>query len=159
MSSTKEKMPEAKPGDPMLKAVIYPDDKKIGCVLLQAMYGGDSSVPSLFFDNDLWALSPMKNPRPCSATAEQWRWLAKKWAGTLVVVLALTTILTGCAELDEPAGPTLRACDVCYYHNNTYTYHSLFFDDGRVVLVEPWSKFDIEGQGHFIVRTGPKRKL
>ncbi len=70
--------PAALPDEALLRAVIYPDSKKIGCVLLQAIYGGNSFVPQMF-DSKLWALAPLDNPRPVSGTQAQWQWLADLW--------------------------------------------------------------------------------
>ena len=56
----------------------------IACVLLQAVYGGNSHVPSQFFDTKLWAVAPPKEkPVLVSGTNEQWETLAKKWAAEL----------------------------------------------------------------------------
>lgn len=153
----KDAPPKALPGEPLLKAVIYPDAKKVGCVLLQAIYGGNSTVPSLFFEGKQWATAPLPNPRPCSATPAQWRWLAKRWAAVVVVAL----LASGCAEMEpwKPGDPVrVRACDTCYYRNNSYSYHSLYFADGKVVLVEPWSKIDVEGRGSYTVNDGSKKR-
>jgi hypothetical protein len=79
VSSKIEGPPEAKAGDAMVNAVIYPESKKVACVLLQAVYGGSSYVPQLF-DTKFWAVAPMPGARACSATIEQWRWLADHWA-------------------------------------------------------------------------------
>lgn len=62
-----------------IKAVIYPKSKKIACVLLQAVYGGNSHVCHLF-DTRLWAVAPPKeNPVGVSGTKKEWERLASEW--------------------------------------------------------------------------------
>lgn len=65
--------------EPSYKAVIYPKSKKIACVLLQAIYGGNSHVPHLF-DTRLWAVAPPKEkPVGVSGTKKEWEELADAW--------------------------------------------------------------------------------
>ncbi len=73
-----DRPPVAKPGEPLLKALIYPKDHKIACVLMQVIYGGSSQVPQLF-DTRFWETAPREGEVPAAGTAAQWRWLAKKW--------------------------------------------------------------------------------
>ncbi len=75
---SQETMPAAVPGEAVLRAIIYPDRKKIGCVLIQAAYGGNTVVPH-YFDSRQWATDLGENPRPCEATRTQWEWLAAYW--------------------------------------------------------------------------------
>lgn len=60
------------------RAVVYPEQKKIACVLLQAVFGGDSIVPQAF-DTKHWAVSPLPNPKPFTDTGANWMKLAERW--------------------------------------------------------------------------------
>lgn len=64
-------------------AVLYPETKQIGCVLLQAIYGGESIVASLFFDSAQWAVAPPQGVKPTMVrgTEAQWKKLASDWSG------------------------------------------------------------------------------
>lgn len=63
-----------------IRAVIYPEQKKIACVLLQTIFGGNSHIPSRYFDSDIWELSPeTPGAQMFFGTAEQWQQLGNKW--------------------------------------------------------------------------------
>lgn len=62
----------------LLKAIIFPEAKKVGCVLLQALVGGDSAVCNLF-ETDAWEVTTLDGAKPVAGTQDQWERLAKKW--------------------------------------------------------------------------------
>lgn len=62
----------------MMSAVIYPKQKKVACVLLQAVYGGDRRVPHMFA-TDLWAVYPEEGAVGFTDTRENWQKLADQW--------------------------------------------------------------------------------
>ena len=49
------------------------DLKRPGCVLLQAIMGGDSSKVSQLFGPDTWLLAPTPGLRLISGTEEEWK--------------------------------------------------------------------------------------
>jgi hypothetical protein len=59
----------------MAKAVYNPETGKVACVLLQAVYRGDLSIPQLFKTED-WELGPVEGQRMFNATKEQWEFIA-----------------------------------------------------------------------------------
>lgn len=62
------------------RGIIYPKTKQVACVLLQALYGGDSQVAH-FFPSRLWAVAPPPNdkPTPVQGTAAEWTELVARW--------------------------------------------------------------------------------
>lgn len=60
-----------------LKVVVDVQTKQVGCVLLQALYGGSSAVASMF-DTRHWVLAPNDNLRIVEGTLTQWQAHAKK---------------------------------------------------------------------------------
>ena len=62
------------------RALIFPAERRIGCVLLQAGCGADSSVCRLF-DIELWQTAPMSGGVVVSGTTEEWKRLAELWNG------------------------------------------------------------------------------
>jgi hypothetical protein len=64
----------------LIKAIVDPNSKQIGCVLLQAALGGDQSVVHLFDD---WLTAPTSGMGWAELTLPQWRDLAKKWNKTV----------------------------------------------------------------------------
>lgn len=65
----------------LIRCLIYPEEKKIGCVIVQAIAGGDSKIPGIFL-TEHWKLTPQKEGGVMmNATQEQWQALADKWNG------------------------------------------------------------------------------
>ena len=62
----------------LIRAVIYPEKKLIGCVLQQAAMGGDSSICQLF-DTSRWEVGGFTGGKGVSGTLEDWKKLAEKW--------------------------------------------------------------------------------
>lgn len=54
------------------------DTKRPGCVLLQAVYGGDSDAVSELFNSERWVLFPTKDMQLIRGTRAQWRRLSAK---------------------------------------------------------------------------------
>lgn len=64
----------------LFQAVVYPRNRKVACVLLQAVYGGDSSVPSKFWDTSQWQLHPPdEKPYMAKLTKDEWKLLSEAW--------------------------------------------------------------------------------
>lgn len=65
----------------LFSAIVYPRHRKVACVLLQAVYGGDSSVPTKFWETSQWQLHPLDNEKPYMAklTASDWKLLSEAW--------------------------------------------------------------------------------
>ena len=59
----------------MAKVVYNPLTGMIGCVLIQAVHGCDSSVSHLFSTED-WELAPTEGQGKMDATKEQWEFIA-----------------------------------------------------------------------------------
>lgn len=59
-----------------IKALYSPTTGMIGCVLIQAGTGGNTSVAHEF-DTEDWLLSPDTSLRMMEATREQWKFIAK----------------------------------------------------------------------------------
>lgn len=59
----------------VVKAVFDTKSWKPACVLLQAVYGGDRGVCSLFNE---WEFAPTKNMKMIEATWEEWQMAAKR---------------------------------------------------------------------------------
>ena len=52
--------------------------RKVGCVLVQAGFGCDPSLVNEFgFHTESWLLFPTPNLHRMTATREQWEWVAK----------------------------------------------------------------------------------
>lgn len=71
------------PGDNMgeevkINAIIYPDKKKIGCVLQQAIVGGNGSICHLF-DAQVWEVGGFEGMKKVSGTKAEWTKLADHW--------------------------------------------------------------------------------
>lgn len=49
------------------------DLRRPGCVLMQAVMGGDSSAVSKLFDSSSWLLSPTPGMRVIAGTEEEWK--------------------------------------------------------------------------------------
>lgn len=63
-----------------MRGIIYPESRKVACVLLQAVYGANSSVAH-YFDTALWELSPPQEaPKGFDLTPEKWREVARKFS-------------------------------------------------------------------------------
>ena len=60
-------------------ALINPKRQKIACVLLQAAVGGNSRIPSRFFDTEVWETNTLKGFIPMHGTIEEWKQLALRW--------------------------------------------------------------------------------
>ena len=60
----------------LLRALVDPERRQVGCALVQAAYGGDRSVCHMFKD---WATSPTGDMVMMRGTERQWRALAEKW--------------------------------------------------------------------------------
>jgi hypothetical protein len=48
------------------------------CVLLQAVFGGDSGTLNRYFDAEDWIINPTPDMRRINGTAAQWEAFAKK---------------------------------------------------------------------------------
>lgn len=64
--------------DTKIPAVVYPEKKMVGCVLIQAAYGFNTQVPYLFDPED-WVLAPEDGGKAMRGTQEEWRKLADNW--------------------------------------------------------------------------------
>lgn len=52
--------------------------KQVGCVLLQAVYGGDSHTPAYHaFNHDVWFVAPTPNMRMIRGTLKEFQLFAK----------------------------------------------------------------------------------
>lgn len=65
--------------EPTLAAIIDPQRRQIGCVLVQAVFGGDPAVCHLF-DSRLWATAPTETMRGARGTRSDWEALASAWS-------------------------------------------------------------------------------
>jgi hypothetical protein len=65
---------------PRLVAFINPKSKKIACVLLQAVLGGDSHIPSRFFDTSVWEVASTDGMIPMHGTIAEWKKLGDMWS-------------------------------------------------------------------------------
>lgn len=54
-----------------MKAAVNTKTRKVACVLLQAMYGGDRRVP-LLFDPEDWEIATTDDMHLVDGTQEQW---------------------------------------------------------------------------------------
>lgn len=59
--------------DSKIRMVYDFDLKRPGCVLMQAVMGGDSSAVSELFDSSSWLLSPTPGMRLIAGTKEEWK--------------------------------------------------------------------------------------
>jgi len=59
-----------------IRALVDPRQKLVGCVILQALYGGDRLVVSQFND---WLTAPSPTMGMVELTTEEWSTLADEW--------------------------------------------------------------------------------
>jgi Iap family predicted aminopeptidase len=64
--------------DTKIKLLVDVKSRRPGCVLLQAVAGGDNHFVSATFDTRHWLLSPTENMGMVTGTVAQWRKLAKE---------------------------------------------------------------------------------
>lgn len=64
--------------DEKFDGVVYPKTKKIGCVLLQSIFGGQSALCSLF-DTVAWETGDTKNAKMAKLTMSEWKRLASHY--------------------------------------------------------------------------------
>lgn len=60
------------------KLVIDVEQRRPGCVLIQAALGGDNHLVSSLFDATSWLVAPTPGMRLVSGTMEQWKAFAKE---------------------------------------------------------------------------------
>ena len=52
--------------------VVDMKTRKVGCVLIQAAYGGDNSLVGVLFDTEDWVLAPTDDMKLIGGTLKQW---------------------------------------------------------------------------------------
>jgi len=58
---------------PKIRLVVDTEQLRPACVLLQAVYGGDTGIVSRLFDPDTWLVAPTKGMRMVTGTEEEWQ--------------------------------------------------------------------------------------
>ena len=64
--------------DKLIKLAVDMNTQRPGCVLIQAVAGGDSHFVSEMFDTEFWVLAPSDNMAVIAGTREQWEGHANK---------------------------------------------------------------------------------
>lgn len=59
--------------EPVIKLVVDMKSRRPACVILQAIYGGDRSIVSRYFDGGTWLTAPTPDMHMVSGTLSQWR--------------------------------------------------------------------------------------